>query len=206
MTRDFTRVTWSVSPDFATSKSASYWALACKYCPSTSAVTDPRVRCSSSNCAWRFARSARASFNWAVASRYSCSTCGLLSSSRTVPGPTAWLGWTKRFSMRPVSLAAITAAVSGTRVPIPRSCRTISPSLTVSEKTTAASTPGATGSMRAAAQATARNAATAPDPATFRRMRFRRACPMCGLSMRRFVYVSRNASVIRTPDARRTGA
>ena len=85
--------------------------------------------------------------------------------------------------MRPASLAAITTTVSGTKVPIPRTCRNISPRSTVSVKTTAASTPGAAGSMRDTAQATARNATAAMDPAAICRVRFRWAYPMRGLSM-----------------------
>ena len=37
------RVTWSVYPDFDSSRSASYCALAWRYCPSKSAVTDSCV-------------------------------------------------------------------------------------------------------------------------------------------------------------------
>ena len=122
-------------------------------------------------------------FSCASASRYSCSTCGLLSSRRAVDGRTSCPGWTCRSSTRPASLAAITTIVSGTKVPIPRTWRSISPRLTESVKTTAEFTEGAAGSSRETAHPSTPTTTAALEARAICRMRCFRAQPTRGLSI-----------------------
>src|SRR5262245_43685011 len=76
------------------------------------------------------------------------------------------------FSTRPCVVAGIQRMSSGTRVPRPRTCRTIGPRLTVSGQTTAISTVGAAGFRRESPSVIRPTAARATTAQVICRIRF----------------------------------
>ena len=93
-------------------------------------------------------RSASADLTWYSTSTACCLTVGFESSTSTVPAETSVPALTNICSTRPSTGAAICLTSSGTSVPLPRTCKSICPRLTVSKTTVPRSTLGAAGFRR----------------------------------------------------------
>ena len=146
--RESRSVSAEVSPLVARSSSTASCALASESWASISAESACCARIALSSSISRLCASASAERSCNSASRAACSTSGLLSSRITVSAWTAVPGRTTILSTRASVDAGIQRTFSGTSVPVPRTCRTMSPRRTVSMNSPERSTSGAAGFIR----------------------------------------------------------
>ncbi len=131
-TREIFIVSSGTRRNLNNSSSVSSCNFAWLYCALIVAILALWVIVSLSSLTFRFSASASAAFTWKEASVADCSSWGFESSTMTVDESTSMPAFRRIRSTRPSAGAGTMRVTSGTRVPLPRTSRTISPRFTVS--------------------------------------------------------------------------